>query len=129
MFIINCPWCGARDQSEFSYGGEAHISRPRNPEELTDAEWAEFVFMRTNTKGVFAERWMHAAGCRRFFNMLRNTATDEILAVYKMGTSAPQVETVVPTTPCGETPIGSGNDAARVVTSDGESHGGQGDAA
>ena len=25
MFIINCPYCGERDQTEFSCGGEAHI--------------------------------------------------------------------------------------------------------
>ena len=81
MFVITCPNCGERDLSEFSYGGEAHISRPQWRDDMSDAEWAEFVFMRTNPKGVFAERWNHAAGCRRWFNMLRNTATDDILAV------------------------------------------------
>ena len=114
MFLIDCPNCGARDVSEFAYGGEAHISRPEWREELTDAEWADFLFMRKNTKGVFAERWNHAAGCRRWFNMLRNTATDEILAVYPMGARAPEVSAIVPATPCGEAPIGSGNDAAKV---------------
>ena len=37
MLLITCPWCGARDQSEFSYGGEAHIPRPANSEKLTEA--------------------------------------------------------------------------------------------
>jgi hypothetical protein len=47
--------------------------------------------------------------------MLRNTATDEILAVYAMGAERP-VETggKDPVTPCGEAPIGSGNDAAKI---------------
>jgi sarcosine oxidase, subunit alpha len=49
------------------------------------AEWANFLFMRDNPKGEFAERWMHAAGCRRWFNMKRHTVTHEILAVYKHG--------------------------------------------
>ncbi|MEE9588170.1 MAG: sarcosine oxidase subunit delta, partial [Hyphomicrobiaceae bacterium] len=92
MFVIECPYCGRRDQSEFSYGGEAHIARPTDSAELSDAEWAEYVFMRTNTKGVFAERWVHTAGCRKWFNAIRNTASDEILAVYKAGARRPKVE-------------------------------------
>lgn len=118
MFLITCPWCGERDQSEFSNGGEAHIARPGNPETLSDEEWAEFVFMRTNPKGVFAERWVHTAGCRRWFNMLRNTATDEILAVYRMGEARPEVVSALPATPSGEAPIGSGNDAVKVMRPD-----------
>ena len=115
MFVIHCPWCGPRDQSEFSYGGEAHISRPTDSGDMSDAEWAEFVFMRTNAKGLFAERWNHAAACRRWFNLLRNTSTDEILAVYRVGEDPPDVTTELPATPCGEAQIGSGNDAAKVM--------------
>jgi len=33
MFIFKCPYCGNRDHSEFSYGGEAHIVRPKQPTE------------------------------------------------------------------------------------------------
>ena len=43
MFLINCPFCGERDQSEFSSGGEAHIVRPKQPTELSDDEWAEYL--------------------------------------------------------------------------------------
>jgi len=117
MFLIDCPYCGTRDQTEFSHAGEAHISRPTNSEELSDAEWAEFVFMRTNTKGIHAERWNHAAGCRRYFNMLRNTATDEILAVYGIGATPPDVTSTLPATPSGEA-LGSGNDAVKIVNAD-----------
>ena len=46
MFIINWPFCGEREQSEFKAGGEAHIERPRQPTELSDDEWAEYLFMR-----------------------------------------------------------------------------------
>ena len=46
MFIINCPFCGEREQSEFKAGGEAHIIRPKQPTELSDDQWAEFLFMR-----------------------------------------------------------------------------------
>ena len=52
MFLINCPFCGEREQSEFKAGGEAHIVRPKQPTELSDDEWAEYLFMRKNVKGV-----------------------------------------------------------------------------
>ena len=113
MFVITCPYCGERDQSEFAHAGEAHISRPTESETMTDAEWAEFLFMRDNTKGIRAERWMHASGCRRFFNALRNTATDRFLAFYRIGEKPPEIDDVVPATPCGEA-VGSGNDAVKV---------------
>jgi len=70
MFIIKCPYCGDRDHSEFSYGGEAHIVRPKQPTELSDDQWAEYLFMRKNIKGLQYERWNHAHGCRRWFNMV-----------------------------------------------------------
>ncbi len=85
MLQINCPWCGLRDESEFSYGGEAHIARPLNPDELSDAQWADYLFMRKNTKGLFRERWHHAFGCRRWFNAERDTATHRFKSFYKMG--------------------------------------------
>ena len=85
MLQIECPYCGLRDESEFSYGGEAHIARPLDPDALSDAEWADYLFMRTNTKGLFREMWNHSAGCRRWFNMERNTATYEIVSVYRIG--------------------------------------------
>ena len=45
--------------------------------------------MRKNPKGVHYERWMHAKGCRRYFNVARDTVTHEIYAVYEMGQPAP----------------------------------------
>jgi|TARA_B110000967_G_scaffold206476_1_gene253324 heterotetrameric sarcosine oxidase delta subunit len=89
MLLIPCPWCGERDEPEFLHGGEAHIERPLEPDQLTDEEWAEYIFMRTNPKGVFLERWVHQSGCRRWFNLARNTATNEIIGAYKMGEKPP----------------------------------------
>ena len=91
MMRIECPWCGGRDETEFHYGGEAHIARPEDPGALSDEAWADYLFMRTNPKGVHAERWMHAQGCRRWFNVLRHTASHEVLAVYPMGASRPDL--------------------------------------
>ena len=90
MFLIPGPWCGEREEGEFSYGHEAHIVRPKDPEKLSDAEWADYLFMRTNPKGPHLERWVHTAGCRRWFNIARNTHTNEILAVYLMGEKPPK---------------------------------------
>ncbi len=86
MLKVKCPYCGTRDISEFSCHGEAHIARPVNTHKLSEKEWGNYVFFRKNTKGIHADRWMHAAGCRQWFNMLRNTATDEIIETYKIGT-------------------------------------------
>ncbi|POX51930.1 sarcosine oxidase subunit alpha family protein [Streptomyces sp. Ru72] len=89
MLLISCPWCGPRDEAEFHYGGQAHVPYPEDPAALTDEEWARYLFFRANPKGPFAERWSHAAGCRKWFNAVRDTATNEILAVYKVGESRP----------------------------------------
>jgi heterotetrameric sarcosine oxidase delta subunit len=91
MLLIECPWCGHRDEHEFSCGGEAHIARPLESEKLSDAEWADYLFMRTNPKGVHYERWCHAHGCRRWFNVARSTVSHEIFAVYSMGEKPPKV--------------------------------------
>ncbi len=44
MLLINCPYCGEREQEEYSCGGEAHIERPKNPPELNDDQWADYLF-------------------------------------------------------------------------------------
>jgi len=90
MLQISCPWCGPRDEHEFSYGGEAHIARPQEPDRLSDAEWADYLFMRSNHKGMHLERWMHAHGCRRWFNVARDTVSHYIAAVYKVGEKPPR---------------------------------------
>ena len=90
MFLIKCPWCGDRDQTEFSCHGEAHIERPINPSEIDDESWAQYVFFRDNKKGLHYERWIHDHGCRRWFNVVRNTITDEIILIYKMGERPPE---------------------------------------
>ena len=89
MLQIECPWCGARDETEFSYGGEAHIARPLETEKLSDEEWADYLFMRKNPKGTHYEQWLHAAGCRRYFNAERDTVSYRIRGTYKIGEKAP----------------------------------------
>jgi heterotetrameric sarcosine oxidase delta subunit len=88
MFQLTCPLCGPRDETEYHYGGQAHVDYPKDPSALSDEAWAEYVFYRDNPKGPFAERWSHAGGCRRWFNVVRDTATYEVLAVYTGATPA-----------------------------------------
>ncbi len=87
MLRISCPFCGIRDEPEFAFGGQSHIARPAF--EATDAVWADYLFNRDNPKGVHYERWLHAYGCGRWFNVARDTGTHEVLAVYRMGDPKP----------------------------------------
>ena len=96
MLLIDCPYCGERPELEFAHAGQAHIARPANPSAASDQEWVEFLYLRDNLKGVCAERWRHLHGCGRFFNALRDTATDRFVAVYKAG-EPPPVHSASPT--------------------------------
>ena len=89
MLLIACPYCGQRPEVEFSYGGQAHLARPQAPSELTDDEWAAYLYRRDNIRGVQAERWRHVHGCGRFFNALRDTTTDRFIATYRTGEPRP----------------------------------------
>jgi heterotetrameric sarcosine oxidase delta subunit len=79
VLLIPCPWCGERDEIEFSYGGQGGVPYPADPAALSDEEWAGFLFVRDNPKGRFAERWVHTQGCRRWFELVRDTFTHEIV--------------------------------------------------
>ena len=92
MLIIECPYCGPRDQSEFSNGGEAHVKRPDGSQNISDREWAEYVFIRSNPKGLYYERWVHSHGCRKWFNCVRDTSTDEIYKTYKIDEPRPDLK-------------------------------------
>jgi sarcosine oxidase subunit delta len=91
MLLITCPHCGPRPENEFRYAGEAHIARPQNPSELDDAAWAEYLYMRSNPKGLHFERWRHMHGCARFFNCVRHTVSDRIIATYEAGRPKPDI--------------------------------------
>jgi sarcosine oxidase, subunit delta len=85
MLLIACPYCGDRPEIEFRQMGEAHIARPADPAAMSDADWTEFLYFRTNAKGSHAERWRHVHGCGRFFNARRDTVTDRFSNIYRVG--------------------------------------------
>jgi sarcosine oxidase subunit delta len=93
MLLIPCPYCGDRAEIEFSYGGEAHVVRGEDPSAFDDEKWSEFLYFRNNPKGLHTERWRHVHGCGRFFNVIRDTTSDAILASYEIGAMKPDFGT------------------------------------
>jgi len=90
MLQINCPWCGVRDEDEFSCGGQSHIIRAPNPATISDQQWSAYLFDRVNPKGISLERWRHTYGCRQWFNLARDTVSHQIVAVYQMTDPVPE---------------------------------------
>lgn len=93
MLRIPCPFCGDRDESEFAFGGQAHLVRPEPAQEVSDREWAEYLFFRDNPKGVHLERWQHNYGCRQWFNVARDTVSHEIVTVHLISERRPAFAT------------------------------------
>jgi len=87
VLLIPCPYCGPRDEAEFRCGGEADLVRPGPA--ASDAQWTDYLFMRDNRKGVQRERWCHVHGCRQWFQLVRNTATHEMVEAFPMGAPSP----------------------------------------
>jgi sarcosine oxidase subunit delta len=83
MLLIPCPWCGARNQIEFTYGGDATLRRPAP--DAPDARGVESVYLRENPSGPHDELWYHGAGYRQWFAVRRNTRTHAILASAPIG--------------------------------------------
>ncbi len=75
MLLIPCPWCGERDESEFSYGGTA---RSLPPLDADPAEWERVLYVHDNPKGWHDDLWFHGFGCQRWFALRRHTVTQEI---------------------------------------------------
>jgi methylglutamate dehydrogenase subunit B len=80
MLRIRCPICGLRDETEFTYGGDATLRRPAHDDADAD-KWFAHVFLRDNPRGPHREYWHHALGCRQWLVVERNTLTHAIGAV------------------------------------------------
>ncbi len=79
MKVMNCPLNGLRNISEFICFGE--VSKMPHPDDVSDAEWADFIWMSNNAAGVVQEWWCHVA-TTYWFIAERNTVTDEIMKTY-----------------------------------------------
>ena len=76
MIIVPCPHCGPRNSADLRNCGEV-VHRP-NPDTATLTEWRTYLYLRENAAGWVTETWYCRAGCRRYFTIERNTATNEI---------------------------------------------------
>ena len=88
MLLIPCPWCGARGQVEFTYGGDATVRRPAP--NGSEEEWFGYVYIRANPAGPHDELWLHGAGCRQWFKVRRDTRTHEILSSARLNEALPE---------------------------------------
>lgn len=80
MHYLACPYCNEYyDETEYSCGGETRTNVDQSS--CTDKEWADFLFIRRNTKGVLSELWFHKHGCMRWLVVERDTRTHEVLKV------------------------------------------------
>ncbi|MGH3108831.1 MAG: sarcosine oxidase subunit delta [Rubrobacter sp.] len=75
MILLQCPYCGPRNASEFRYVGE--VSERPDPNETSVDEWRAYLYARNNPAGWTRETWYHSAGCRKHFVAERHTVTNE----------------------------------------------------
>jgi len=79
MHELDCPRCGRRPLDEFVFGGE----RRTTPSAIEDPDARDFdeVWIFDNPSGIATERWFHAAGCRRWLSVRRDTSIDDVLEI------------------------------------------------
>lgn len=75
---IHCPYCGIRDSQEFSFLGQAGLTRPDPHAADAQKLFHDYVHIRDNKAGVAKELWLHSYGCRSWIEVERNTLTHEI---------------------------------------------------
>ena len=75
MHLIDCPFCGPRDETEFRYGAEA--GKQRGTVDASAEEWSRYLYLQHNPKGETREIWLHVA-CGEFFLVERNTLSHAI---------------------------------------------------
>jgi sarcosine oxidase subunit delta len=86
MLRIDCPYCGPRPESEFQCAGDAARRRPAP--DASDADFADYLYVRANPKGAHRERWWHVLGCGQWFEVSRDTTSHEIFASGPIGSVA-----------------------------------------
>ena len=77
MLLVPCPHCGPRNAADMRYVGEAR--RRPDPNATTTDEWRAYLYTERNPAGLLRETWYCRAGCRRYFVLERDTATNEFV--------------------------------------------------
>lgn len=79
MKLLTCPINGPRPIFEFAYWGEVRSMPP--PEEVSDAQWGDYVFNRNGSPGIKKEWWCHTPS-GVWFIVERDTTNDKVLRTY-----------------------------------------------
>lgn len=66
---------------EYSYLGDATVTRPRDGAAAPGEAWSDYVYMRDNPSGLHRELWYHAAGCHAWLVVTRDLRSHAIAAV------------------------------------------------
>ena len=75
MLLVPCPHCGPRNSTDLRYVGEA--KRRPDPGTADAEEWRTYLYLEDNPAGWLKENWYCRSGCRQYFSLERNTATNE----------------------------------------------------
>ena len=86
MLLINCPHCGERAQTEFTYVRTIDSIVPLDA--ASDAAMHK-LYERANPRGVDDELWRHTYGCRQFITMRRHRVTHVIEHIVPYGEALP----------------------------------------
>ena len=99
---LPCPFCGLRDEAEFTYEGDASAVWPAL--DAPEADWVEAVYMRDQPRGPTRELWRHAFGCRSFVAIERDNVTHEVFgaALVHPGMAAALAEPTAGHAPAGD---------------------------
>ena len=72
-FQLNCPNCGKRAVSEFTFKSEL---KTRPAADADFSEWTDYVYFRENNMGPQTEWWFHSSGCQSWFLVERDTTNN-----------------------------------------------------
>ncbi|MDP6431015.1 MAG: sarcosine oxidase subunit delta [SAR324 cluster bacterium] len=72
-YQLNCPNCGKRAVSEFTFRSE-YLKRPAPDADFS--VWADYVYFRENNMGHQTEWWYHRSGCQSWFLAERDTTNN-----------------------------------------------------
>jgi sarcosine oxidase subunit delta len=76
--LIPCPHCGTRPVEEFTFLGDASVTRPTSIDPAAMEQWYDYVYLRDNPRGRIDEYAHHSGGCRAWLVVTRNTDTHEV---------------------------------------------------
>lgn len=78
MQTFPCPFCGSRNETEFYFAAEAGKLRPDTTVDVSNAQWATYLYAQKNEKGTVQEVWMHLT-CAEVFILERNSVTMDVI--------------------------------------------------